>query len=212
MIRPRFYGAGIAGALALIILPRDWPHTVRSSIAWDIGGFVYLFFALRLMFTCGADRIQARAKRRDDSRIVILLIILLAIAASFAAIAGLIGEARLPTTGQTQKALLAGLAVVTIMISWGVTQFAFALHYAHDYYRPDEGDEARGLLFPECQDPDYWDFLYFAVSIGATSQTSDTQIRSRALRRLVTLHAIAAFFFNTAVLALTVNLAASLAG
>jgi uncharacterized membrane protein len=212
MIRPRFYGAAIAGALALFILPRDWPHTVRSSVAWDIGGFVYLFFALRLMFTCGADRIQARAERRDDSRTVILLIILLAIGASFAAIAGLIGEAKLPTTGQTQKALLATLAIVTIMTSWGVTQFAFALHYAHDFYRPEEGNEARGLVFPECPDPDYWDFLYFAVSIGATSQTSDTSIRSRALRRLVTLHAIVAFFFNTAVLALTVNIAASLAG
>jgi uncharacterized membrane protein len=212
MIRPRFYGAAICGALALFFLPRDWPHTVRSSIAWDIGGFVYLLFALRLMSTCRADRIQARAERRDDSRIVILLIILLAIAASFAAIAGLIGEAKLPTTGQAQKVFLAGLSVVTIMTSWGVTQFAFALHYAHDYYRPGEGEEAKGLLFPDCQDPDYWDFLYFAVSIGATSQTSDTQIRSRALRRLVTLHAIVAFFFNTAVLALTVNIAASLAG
>jgi uncharacterized membrane protein len=212
IIRPRFYGSVIAGAFALIFLPHDWPHTVRSSVAWDIGGIVYLAFAIRLMFTCGADRIHARAERRDDSRAVILFIILLAIAASFAAIAGLIGEAKLPATGQTQKALLAGLAVVTIMTSWGVTQFVFALHYAHDYYRPDEGDEANGLLFPECQDPDYWDFLYFAVSIGATSQTSDTQIRSRALRRLVTLHAVIAFFFNTAVLALTVNIAASLAG
>lgn len=138
-------------------------------------------------------------------------IILLAIAASFAAIAGLIGEAKLLTTGNSEKALLAGLAVLTIMTSWGVTQVAFALHYAHDYYRPDEGDEAGGLIFPGCEDPDYWDFLYFATSIGATSQTSDTAIKSRALRRLVTLHAIVAFFFNTAVLALTVNIAASLA-
>lgn len=212
MIRPRFYGAAIAGALALLVLPHNWAHTVRSSIAWDIGGLVYLFFALRLMFNCGADRIRSRAARRDDSRIVILLIILLAIFASFAAIAGLIGEAKLQTTGQTEKLFLAGLAVLTIMTSWGVTQVAFALHYAHDHYRPDGGGEAEGLRFPECRDPDYWDFLYFSTSIGATSQTSDTEIRSRALRRLVTLHAIVAFFFNTAVLALTVNIAASLAG
>ena len=96
------------------------------------------------------------------------------------------------------------------MMSWGVTQIVFAIHYAHDYYRPDDGG-AAGLRFPECEDPDYWDFLYFSTSIGATSQTSDTEIRSRALRRLVTLHATVAFF-NTAVLALTVNIAASLAG
>jgi uncharacterized membrane protein len=212
MLRPRVYGAAIGGVLALLLLPRDWPHTVRSAIAWDIGGFVYLLFALRLMFTCGADRIKARAARRDDSRLVILLIILLAIAASFAAIGGLIVEAKATGTGPDEKALLAGLAVLTIMTSWGVTQVAFAVHYAHDYYSPEVGGEVGGLHFPQCENPDYWDFLYFSTSIGATSQTSDTEIRSRALRRLVTLHAIVAFFFNTAVLALMVNIAASLAG
>ncbi len=212
-IRPRFYGAAIAGTCGLLFLPHDWPHTVRSSVAWDMGGAVYLFFALQLMITCGADRIQSRAARRDDSRIVILLIILLAIAASFAAIAGLIVQAKLPTTGANEKLVLGGLAVVTIMMSWGVTQVAFALHYAHDYYRPEVGSDAGGgFIFPGCELPDYWDFLYFSTSIGATSQTSDIAIRSRALRRLVTLHAVVAFFFNTAVLALTVNIAASLAG
>ena len=212
MIRPRFYGAAAAGALALILLPHGWPHTVRTALAWDIGGFIYLFFALHLMRDCGADRIKARASRRDEGRVAILFMILFAIAASFAAIGGLIGEAKLPATPQSEKAFLAVLAVVTIMMSWGVTQVVFAIHYAHDYYRPDDGGAAGGLRFPECEDPDYWDFLYFSTSIGATSQTSDTEIRSRALRRLVTLHATVAFFFNTAVLALTVNIAASLAG
>jgi uncharacterized membrane protein len=210
-MRPRFYGAAVTGGLALAFLPHEWRRTVRSSVAWDIGGLVYLFFAFRLMWSCGYDRIKARAAPRDDSRIVILTIILLAIAASFAAIAGLIGQAKLPGTGPDEKFMLAALAVVTIMTSWGVTQVAFALHYAHDFYRPDEGEEG-GLVFVGCDLPDYWDFLYFAISIGATSQTSDTSIRSRALRRLVSLHAVVAFFFNTAVLALTVNIAASLAG
>lgn len=212
MMRPRVLGAGIGGVVSLLFLPYDWPHTVRSAAAWDIGGFIYLLFALRLMFTCGADRIKARAARRDDSRLVILLIILLAIAASFAAIGGLIGEAKAQGTAPGEKALLAGIAVLTIMISWAVTQIAFALHYAHDYYSPEVGGEIGGLRFPHCESPDYWDFLYFSTSIGAASQTSDTEILSRALRRLVTLHAIVAFFFNTAVLALTVNIAASLAG
>jgi uncharacterized membrane protein len=213
MMRPRVYGAAITSIAALILLPASLPHTTRSVVAWNLGGLVYLIFAFRLIITCGADRIQARAARRDDSRVVILMLILFAICASFAAIAGLIGHAKLPTVGSTEKALLGALAVTTIMIAWGVTQVAFALHYAHDYYRPEEGSDAGyGLAFTGCESPDYWDFLYFSTSIGASSQTSDTAIRSRALRRLVTLHAVVSFFFNTAVLALTVNIAASLAG
>ncbi len=213
MMRPRFYGAIIGSVLALIFLPHGWPRMMRATIAWDVGGLIYLLFAFRLIFACGADRIKARAARRDDSRLVILTIILLAITASFAAIAGLIVEAKLPTTEPPEKLFLAALAVITIMISWIVTQVAFALHYAHDFYRPDTGSDAGGgLIFPGCEQPDYWDFLYFSTSVGATSQTSDTSIRSRALRRLVTLHATVSFFFNTAVLALTVNIAASLAG
>jgi uncharacterized membrane protein len=212
-MRPRFYAAAVAGALALAFLPQGWPRMARAVAAWDIGGLTYLVFAFRLVLTCGADRIRARAARRDDSRLAILTIILLAITASFAAIAGLIGEAKAPTTDASEKLILGSLAVATIMVSWVVTQVAFALHYAHDFYGPDEGsDSGGGLVFPGCEQPDYWDFLYFSTSIGATSQTSDVSIKSRALRRLVTLHATASFFFNTAVLALTVNIAASLAG
>jgi uncharacterized membrane protein len=213
MLRPRVYGAALTGIIAILVLPREWPQTVRTPIAWDLGGVVYLIFAFQLIATCRSDRIKARAARRDDSRLVILTIVLLAIAASFAAIAGLIGYAKLPQIGGTQKWLLGGLAIATIMISWSVTQVAFALHYAHDYYMPEAGsDSGAGLQFAGCESPDYWDFLYFSTSIGATSQTSDTLVRSRGLRRLVTLHAVIAFFFNTAVLALTVNIAASLAG
>ena len=135
-----------------------------------------------------------------------------AIFASFVAIAQLIQHGKEPSIDGGQKALLAGLGILTIIVSWSVTQVAFALHYAHDYYLPDGGSDAQGGLdFPGTEMPDYWDFLYFATSIGATSQTSDTTIKSHSLRRLVTLHSVIAFFFNTAVLALTVNIAASLA-
>ncbi len=132
---PRFYVAVPSEAFALALLPWNWAGMVRATVAWDLGGLTYLLFAFRLIFTCG-PRIKLRAARRDDSRLVILTIILLGIAASFAAIAGLIGEAKLPTTEPSEKLLLGGLAVLTIMISWIVTQVAFALHYAHDYYRP----------------------------------------------------------------------------
>ena len=93
-----------------------------------------------------------------------------------------------------------------------MTQVVFTFHYAHEFYRPDDTAErlAGGLEFPHDSKPDYWDFFYFATSLGAASQTSDVAIRTKALRRLVTLHAVVAFFFNTAVLALAINIGASL--
>jgi uncharacterized membrane protein len=138
-------------------------------------------------------------------------VILVAIGSSFATIAGLLGEAK--AASQAVKWLYLALAASTTLVSWAVTQIVFTLHYAHEYYRPSApaaADLKRGLDFPGESNPDYWDFLYFATSIGATSQTSDVAVRSRVLRRLVTLHCTLSFFFNAAVLALMINLAAGL--
>jgi uncharacterized membrane protein len=213
LLRPRVFGGVLAGVAAAMLFPQEWPRTVRAALSWDVGGVVYLAFAFYLIATATQEDMRAKARRRDDGRIVILCVIILAIGASFAAIAGLIGQAKAPTVDGQEKTLLAALAIFTLMISWTVTQVAFALHYAHAYYSPNDGSDAEhGFIFPGCESPDFLDFLYFSTSIGATSQTSDTSIRSHALRRLVMLHAVVAFFFNTAVLALTVNIAASLAG
>ena len=152
---------------------------------------------------------RRRAARQDDSAIVILVLILIAIAMGFGTIFGVLGEAK--KAAGVAKALQILLAAVTIVLSWLVTQVIFTFHYAHEFYRPAAaGALARGLVFPEEEQPDYWDFFYFATSIGAASQTSDVLIRGRSLRRLVTLHAVISFFFNTMVLALAINIGASL--
>lgn len=209
LLRPRVYLGAAAGIAALLALPPQLGSAIRSALAWNIGGLVYLVMALSVMRSCGPDVIRTRAARQDDSGFVILVIILLAITASFAAIAGLINEAK--AAEKDIKLYYLALAASTIFVSWLVTQVVFTLHYAHEYYAPFHfGEKNAGLVFPDEDKPDYWDFFYFSTSIGATSQTSDTEIASRQLRRLVTLHAIVSFFFNTMVLALTINLAASL--
>ena len=154
--------------------------------------------------------IRARAARQDDGRQAILIILLLAIAASLAAIAGLLSEAK--ASAHDLRLLHLVLAASTILMAWFVTQAVFTLHYAHEFYRPSDGQKSiNGLDFPGDSNPDYWDFLYFATSIGAASQTSDVSVRTKTFRRLVTLHAIISFLFNTAILALAINLAAGVA-
>lgn len=53
-------------------------------------------------------------------------------------------------------------------------------------------------------------FFSFSFVGGAASQTSDGAITSKPIRRLAVLHGTFAFAFNTLLLALTVNVAASL--
>ena len=208
-IRPRLYLGALAGLAVMLALPSSLSTTVRWTIAWNVGGLAYLFTTFRLIRNARVESIRARAARQDDGRHAILVLILLAIFASFGAIAGLINEAK--AAKELLKIAYVSLAALTIFVSWTVMQIAFTLHYAHEYYMPeDSGQVAGGLAFPSDDKPDFWDFFYFATSIGATSQTSDVAIKSKPLRRIATVHAIISFFFNTTVLALTINLAASL--
>lgn len=210
VLRPRVYLASAAALAVLLLMPAEYSNHVRNAWAWVVGGLVYLGISFRTMWKCPAEIIIKSAARNDDSRTVILAVILIAIAASFASIVGLLSDAK--AASQQAKWFYLCLAAATILVSWTVTQVAFTLHYAHDYYRPSarQHDARQGLIFPGEENPDYWDFFYFATSIGATSQTSDVAIKSRTFRRLVTLHAVVSFFFNAAVLALMINLAASL--
>jgi uncharacterized membrane protein len=209
ILRPRVFVGALVGICAILLLPTTLRPAVREAMAWCLGGTAYLVLAFRVMTHCPSDRIRTRSARQDDSAAVILVLILLAVFSSFAGILDLLGAAK--TASNEGKLLFVGLAAATILVSWTVTQVAFTLHYAHEYYVLERMSDHSALAFPGTSNPDYWDFFYFATSFGAASQTSDVAIVARSLRRLATLHAIVSFFFNTMVLALTINLAASLA-
>jgi len=209
-IRPKLYLAALAGAAVLVLTPASLSANVREVLAWDVSALVYLVAVLRMAMKSSGEMIRARAARQDDGRQAILIILLSAIAASLAAIAGLLNEAK--ASAHDLRMLHLVLAASTILMSWAVTQVVFTLHYAHEFYRPSDGQRSdNGLNFPGDGNPDYWDFLYFATSIGAASQTSDVSVRTKTFRRLVTVHAIISFVFNTAILALAINLAAGVA-
>ena len=88
-------------------------------------------------------------------------------------------------------------------------QTIFAMHYAHEFYGEGRDHREGGLQFPGEGEPDYWDFVYFSFVLGMTFQVSDVSITSRVIRRLAVSHGIVAFVFNTALLALMVNIAAN---
>jgi len=125
--------------------------------------------------------------------------------ASLAAIFAQLGSSAAANGGRQPINMI--LASLTILLSWAFIHTIFALHYAHEFY--DE-TASGGLAFPgDDREPDYWDFVYFSFVIGMTSQVSDVGVTSKQIRRTVAAHAVVSFVFNVALLALTVNLAAS---
>jgi len=200
--RPRTFVSMAIGTVAFFLLPDSLRLVTRLLVAWDIFAAFYLALAYAMMFRCDHSHIRRNAILQDDGRFLILLVTALGAFASIAAIVFELGASKRGASELT-------LAVATIVLSWAAVHTTFALHYAHDYYR---GAKPDGLQFPSGgkQDhADYWDFVYFSFVIGMTAQVSDVGITDRIIRRTATVHGIISFVFNTALVALMVNIAAS---
>ena len=197
--RPRTFFAFSLGVASLLVLPDAWRLATRLLVAWDIFAALYLILAYSTMLSFNADHVRRQAKLQDDGRFIILAMTGIG---AFASLAAIILELGITPRQAPQQAL----AVATIALTWSAIHTTFAFHYAHDYYR---GAKAGGLAFPGNEQPDYWDFVYFSFVIGMTAQVSDVGITDRLIRRTATAHGIVSFIFNTALLALMVNIAAS---
>ena len=200
--RPRTFMSVAAGIVAFLLLPGSLRLVTRVLIGWDTFVALYLLLVYTMMLRSGLSRIRRNAVLQDDGRFLILLVTALG---AFASIAAIVFE----LAGSHRSPAELGLATVTVALSWAAVHTAFALHYAHDYYR---GAKPGGLQFPsgdQHEKPDYWDFVYFSFVIGMTAQVSDVGITDRTIRRTATAHGIVSFVYNTALVALMVNIAAS---
>ena len=201
--------AVLAGAVAYVIGTAWLPDPARAIVAWDVFGIVFLILITAVMVGAAPAQMPANASAQEEGEWTIFAVVLTGTVVSFAAIVKEFSGTKdsNPATVHQHVALV----VTTLIVSWLVTQVAFAMRYAHEYYTPSNGVAPdKGLDFPGDEEPDYWDFTYFAIVLGMTFQVSDVQITSRKLRRLATVHGLLGFLFNTVIVALTVNLAANL--
>lgn len=207
-LRPRLLSALAVGLVVGLTLPASLPALTRSLIGWNVGVWLYLGLALQMMWRSDHLHLQRQARARADGMAAMLLLAVAGAAASLGAIALELSQVQHgPDAPQSWAYLL--LAITTVAGSWLLLPFEFALAYASLYHSGDESP--HGLEFPGDEPQrDYVDFVYFAVTLAATSQTSDVAVSSRPMRRLVLLHAMLSFVFNTVVLALTVNILAGL--
>jgi uncharacterized membrane protein len=200
--RPRTFISIAAGVIAFFLLPVSLRLVTRMLVGWDIFIALYLLLVLIMMARCGLAHIKRNAILQDDGRFLILLVVAFGAFASIAAIVFELGASHHSVPELT-------LATVTIALSWAAVHTVFALHYAHEFYR---GSKPGGLQFPSGdthENADYWDFVYFSFVIGMTAQVSDVGITDKIIRRTATAHGIVSFVYNTALVALMVNIAAS---
>lgn len=208
--RPHLFICILVGLLVGILLPTQWVEqpAARLLVAWDTGICLYLVLAAFTMSRSTRETIQQRAQQQDEGQLLILVLVIVGAVASVTAIIVELSVAKSLQGGA--RALYIVLALFTIVASWVFTHMMFAIHYAHDYFVARMNGEPGGLQFPDDDDPGYGDFLYFAYIIGTSAQTADVNFTSKAMRRIGLMHCVLAFLFNTTILALTINIAASL--
>jgi uncharacterized membrane protein len=202
---PRLLLAIAVGLTVIAALPGEWRLATRLLIGWDVAVGLYLLAAYEMIWRSDVARMRRRAALYDEGAVIILMLTVAAALASLGAILAELGVSH-QVSGRPPAQL--ALAAVTIGFSWAFIHTIFALHYAHEFYR-ERPDAVGGLAFPGGEEPDYWDFVYFSLVVGMTSQVSDVAVTSRRIRRTVTAHGTVSFLFNVAFLALMVNIVAS---
>ncbi len=182
---------------------------MTGMILWDIFAFSYVIICWFIFFKSSINHITKRAQSDDGSRIFVFFIVLLSSFASMITVTMLIVT---KDVGDVTKEIYLPIIIGGMMLSWIMVHTTFCFHYARLYYNDYRrtNKNIAALSFPEEEHPDYLDFAYFSFVIGMTFQVSDVEINSRIIRRVALAHSLLAFALNTFVVALTINLIASL--
>ncbi len=198
-----FVSVGVA-VIAFALMPGHLSWATRLLGSWN--AFIYTTLGLMwtLIITAEPKEVVSSAKLEDSSRTAIFLLVLAGACGSVFAVVYELSMAK--ESGHGQVGLRVGFCILTVFASWFLVHSIYALRYAHFFYGTDENDKIRGGLdFPDEDEPDYLDFAYFSFVIGMCAQTSDVAVQSAGLRRLCLVHSVISFFFNVAIIGLSIN-------
>ncbi len=205
---------GVAG-LTAVFLYRFVDSTTLGMIVWLVYTLVYLGLTWITILTAHPRNLRSLSVAQDTSRTLSFVFVILCAFASLAAVV-ILFKSGVDEPGHS-KNLHVSLAGLVVLSSWFLVHTVFTLRYAHLFYdirgKGDTDNQQKvngelvtgGLDFPADDAPDYLDFAYFSFIIGMTSQVSDVAVQSKTMRRIALIHGILAFFFNTSIIALSIN-------
>jgi uncharacterized membrane protein len=206
--RGRLVVAWLIGVLTAVVT-QDFSWALRLMASWDAAAITLLGFSWWIIGRADARETRRRAGAEDPGRTAVWLVVLLS--SVFSLFAGTVVLRHARDLAPRAAPALVALSLMAVCSAWVLTHTAYTLRYAHLYYR-DDHDGIGGLEFPGKQPPTDVDFAYFGFTIGMCFQVSDVTITSRVIRRDVLVHAVISFAYNTAILALALNLAFGLLG
>ena len=204
----RLVSSVLLGTGVALLLPAVFSPVTRGLLGWNVAVWLYLVLVALTMRTADHGQLRRVAALQAESAGTVLALVSVASVVSLLGTVLELSAAKLPAT--THAVPHVALALATVVGSWLLLPTVFALTYASRYYQDRGGG---GLRFPGADgnfQPHYDDFLYFSFTIAVASQTADVTVTHTDLRRLVLRQSVLSFAFNTAILALTVNIAASM--
>ena len=196
--------AMLAGAVAGVVVSLVTVPSAAVLAGWDVAVVIYLVWVFIAVWRLNPGTTARLAKREDPSSAVAELVVLAAGTAMLVAVGFALVRAGQATGGM--KAMLVTLGLVSVVLSWTLVHTVYALRYARTYYSEPVG----GIEFNEAEPPTYTDFAYFAFTVGMTFQVADTNITSKAIRRITLRHALLSYLFGAVLLGLVINVVATL--
>ena len=182
-------------------------EATRLLIAWNVGAWAFLVLIAIMVVDPRRDA-RAFSRPEDENQWVLVV---LGIVASLAALAAIVWElGPVKDMAGWEKAGHLALVGATVLSAWAFLQVMFALHYAGVYFKRHKSGVHGGLEFPGTAQPDWMEFFYQAFVIGCTFASSDVNVTSARMRRVVVIQGVVGFFFNAIILALTINVTANL--
>ena len=195
------------GAVAGAAWPDVQTLLSRVLIGWNVLAWMYLVWVGLVLLRADTGHIKRVALAQADNAATVLTIVVVASVTSLVAVIFELIAAK--AAGPNHMLVHGAFAAVTVIGSWLLLPMLFGTTYAAAYY---DAEPDSGLIFPGATkgfEPDHTDFLYFSFTIAVTAQTSDVEVSSRRMRRLVLAQSVVSFVFNTTILAFSINAAAS---
>jgi len=173
-------------------------------VGWSVFASSYIIMSLLVIFKLNPEQIKKRCEEEDIKVWIIFILVFCGIVLSISAVLNLIIHQKEWTFG---KPIGSFVYIYGVTCSWLLMHIIFTFRYAHLFYAGNKykSGQNHGIKFPSDNSPDYMDFAYLSFVIGMTYQVSDNSILSKEIRRLVLIHSIVSFVFNTVIIALTIN-------